>query len=219
MNTFFFIIKIIHISCGAIALLAGIGAIGFRKKVNIHKRFGKIYFWAMTVIFLSAIYLTLVKWNVFLLCVAFFSYYQCLVAFRSLRLKKIHLGQRPKKFDWAIEIFFGTAHIGFIVFALIQFFNGALEIGIVSLVFGATGMRGNWNTLKRLQGKLTDKNYWLVAHISGMLGSYIGAITAFTVNNNQWIGLPDLLAWLGPTAVLVPFIIYEIRKLKPSTLV
>lgn len=208
------IIKVLHIIFGAVALLAGLGAILFRKKVNYHKVFGKIYFYSMSLIFISAIYLSLIKSNVFLLCVAFFSFYQCLVAFRALRLKKIHINQRPKRLDWVIEIVFCSAHIGFVAFAIYQFILGNYSIGIVSFVFGVTGLNANRGTINRLKGKVTEKNYWLIAHVSGMLGSYIGAITAFTVNNNQRLGMPDLLAWLGPTVVLVPFIIFEVRKLR-----
>jgi hypothetical protein len=50
-------------------------------------------------------------------------------------------------------------------------------------------------------------------HLGGMLGSYIGAFTAFLViNNSRWIHAPEIVAWLGPTIVLVPLIIYELNK-------
>jgi hypothetical protein len=73
-------------------------------------------------------------------------------------------------------------------------------------------LRGNQNTINRFRKKLVYKNYWLLAHISGMLGSYIGAITAFTVNNSRNIPLPNIVLWLGPTVFLVPLIIYELRR-------
>ena len=63
------IILIIHIIAGAIALLGGLLAIIFRNNVKKHKPVGKIYFFAMTVIFLSAIFLSIFKSNVFLFCV------------------------------------------------------------------------------------------------------------------------------------------------------
>jgi hypothetical protein len=50
-----------------------------------------------------------------------------------------------------------------------------------------------------------------------MLGSYIGAFTAFFVNNNaRWIHLPEIIAWLGPTAFITPLIIFELRKYKKA---
>lgn len=208
----FKIILVLHIIAGSLALLSGLFAIIFRNKVKIHKPIGKIYFWAMTVIFVSAIYMSIAHTNVFLFCVAFFTYYACLTAYRSLKLKKLHLDQKPTKFDWAIEIFFGFIHISFIAVALYFLFTGNTALGIISLVFGILGVRGNYFTLQRFRKKLVYKNYWLLAHIGGMLGSYIGAITAFTVNNERWIHAPGIVLWLGPTVFLVPLIIYEIRK-------
>lgn len=208
----FKIILIIHIIAGSLALLSGLFAIIFRNKVKIHKPIGKIYFWAMTVIFLSAIYMSIAHTNVFLFCVAFFTYYACLTAYRSLKLKKLHLDQKPTKFDWAIEIFFGVMHILFIAVAIYFLVKGNTTVGIISLVFGVLGIRGNYFTLQRFRKNLVFKNYWLLAHIGGMLGSYIGAITAFTVNNERWIHAPGIVLWLGPTVFLVPLIIYEIKK-------
>jgi hypothetical protein len=208
----FKIILILHIIAGSLALLSGLFAIIFRNKVKIHKPIGMIYFWAMTVIFVSAIYMSIAHENVFLFCVAFFTYYACLTAYRSLKLKKLHLDQKPTNFDWAIEIFFGFMHISFIALALYFLINSNSTIGIISLVFGILGIRGNYFTLQRFRKKLVYKNYWLLAHISGMLGSYIGAITAFTVNNEKWIPAPGIVLWLGPTVFLVPLIIYEIKK-------
>jgi uncharacterized membrane protein len=214
MQNFSLLIKIIHISAGAMALLSGFFAILFRKRVKIHKPIGRVYFWSMTVIFCSAIYMAFVKFNVFLFCVAFFTYYACLTAYRALRLKRLHLDQEPDKLDWVIEAFFGSMHLAFIGFAFFQLYQGQFSIGMVSLVFGLFGLQGNYSTIQRLKKRLAFKNYWLLAHISGMLGSYIGAITAFTVNNYERIPLPPIVLWLGPTLVLAPFIAYEVRTHK-----
>jgi len=212
MQNLSLVIKIIHISAGAMALISGLFAILFRKRVNIHKPIGRIYFWSMTVIFTSAIYMAFVKFNVFLFCVAFFTYYACLTAYRALRLNRLHLDQEPDKFDWIIEAFFGSMHLAFVCFALYQLYKGQLALGIVSLVFGILGLQGNYSTIQRLKKRLAFKNYWLLAHISGMLGSYIGAITAFTVNNYERIPLPPVVLWLGPTVLIVPFIVYETKQ-------
>jgi hypothetical protein len=55
----------------------------------------------------------------------------------------------------------------------------------------------------------------LQRHISGMIGSYTGAITAFLVNQGNHLKfIPEVILWLAPTAILTPLIIFEIRKLK-----
>jgi len=207
-------ILILHIISGVLALLSGLFAIIFRNKVKIHKPIGKIYFWAMTFIFVSAIYMSITHSNIFLFCVAFFTYYSCLTAYRSLKLKKLHLDQKPMWYDWAIEIFFGLMHIGFIILGIILLNIPNVSFGIISLVFGLIGIRGNQLTVQRFRKKLVYKNYWLLAHIGGMLGSYIGAITAFFVNNSAIIPVPNIVLWLGPAAFIVPLITFEVKKYK-----
>ncbi|MCA0430865.1 MAG: hypothetical protein LCH32_10230 [Bacteroidetes bacterium] len=211
-------VLIFHIFSGSISLVAGLFAILLRNKVTYHKKVGKIYFYSMTAVFISAIILAVNHKNIFLFCVSFFSYYSCLTAYRSLHLKQLHINQKPLLFDWIIEAFFGFIHIGFVLFSIYILFIGRLDFGIISLIFGAIGLRGNYITYKRLKGHVTYKSYWLMAHIGGMLGSYIGAITAFLVNNNnRWIQLPNIVAWIGPTAFIVPLIIFELKKHKKHT--
>ena len=214
METFIRVTLIIHITSGCTALLAGLMAIIFRKKVHKHRPFGKIYFWSMTIIFVTAIYISVYKSNVFLFCVAFFTYYACLTAYRSLKLKHIHQGQKGKNIDWIIEAFFGTIHLCFVSLGVYLITHDNKEFGIICSVFGTIGLRANYLNIKRLRGYIEYTNYWLLAHLAGMIGSYIGAVTAFLVNNNRWIHMPNLIAWLGPTVLLVPLIFYELNRVK-----
>ncbi len=212
MERFIQISLIIHVVLGSVSLLTGLGAILFRNKVKTHRPFGKVYFWCMTFVFITAFYISIYRENVFLFFVSVFTYYSAITAYRSLSLKKLHLDQKPHWIDWAIEGVFGTMHCLFILFAVYIFIKGNVAFGSISFVFGVIGLRGNISNIMRLRKKLTYKNYWLLAHIGGMLGSYIGAFTAFVVNNNRWIGAPDVLVWLGPTVLLVPLMIFELRK-------
>jgi hypothetical protein len=214
METFINVSLIIHITAGCLALLAGLLAIIFRNDTRTHRPFGKVYFWCMTIIFITAMYISVYRKNIFLFCVAFFTYYACLTAFRSLKLKNIHKGQKPKTIDWIIEIVFGTMHVAFVAFGIYLLNDQNKEFGVICTVFGVLGLRGNYLSIKRLRGYIDYSNYWLLVHLGGMLGSYIGAITAFLVNNNRWIHMPNLIAWLGPTVLLVPLIIYEIKRVK-----
>lgn len=197
---------------GALALLFGLLAIVLRKQTPRHKPIGRIYFWSMAFVFISALYMASVKFNPFLLGVAFFSFYASLTAYRALRLKELHLGQRPTLLDWGIEGCFGLAHLVFVGFAMFQFYRGHWEMALVALLFGLFGLNGNWNTWKRFTRKPKFRRYWLLAHLGGMLGSYIAAITAFVVNNADWFPVPQLVLWLGPTLLILPFIIREGRK-------
>ena len=223
METFIRISLIIHVLAGSLALFAGLGAILLRNNVKSHRPFGKVYFWCMTVVFITAVYISSYKGNIFLFCVSFFTYYSCLTAFRSLKLKKLHVDQKPHWVDWGIEALFGITHFGFVCFGVLLLSGkdksimggGMTEFGVICLVFGLLGLNGNRQSIKRLRGNVEHSNYWLLAHIGGMLGSYIGAITAFMVNNNnRFIHLPQIMAWLGPAVILVPLIIYEVSRFK-----
>jgi len=208
----FIILKIIHVVAGTSALLSGALAIALRNKVKYHRVVGRVYFWSMLVVFLTSVYIGLARMNLFLICVGFFTFYMCVTAYRSLKLKKIPHQQKPLTIDWLIELLFGCAHLFFVFLAIWFFARQNYEVTFVALVFGSFGLLGNYNTLKRFKQVQKHKNFWLLAHISGMLGSYIGAITAFVVNNSAYIPLPPVVLWLGPTVLLTPFIVYENRK-------
>lgn len=73
-----------------------------------------------------------------------------------------------------------------------------------------------------LSAKMRRKN-WLSKHISGMLGSYIGIVTATIVVNIPKVPvlneLPVLLFWFLPTIIGTPFIYkvgekYKTKKIK-----
>ncbi|WP_134699391.1 DUF2306 domain-containing protein [Ammoniphilus sp. YIM 78166] len=70
-----------------------------------------------------------------------------------------------------------------------------------------------------LSAKFKWKN-WLGSHIGGMLGSYIGIVTATIVVNISKIPvlneLPVLIFWFLPTIMGTPFIIRIGRKYKTS---
>lgn len=212
MQEIYFFIKALHIFCGAVALVFGLLAILYRGKTAVHKKVGRVYFWSMGLIFVTALYMASVKFNLFLLGIAFFSYYSCLTAFRALRLKKLHQGQKPATIDWVIESCFGLAHLAFVGFAIYQLASSRVALGTVSLVFGLLGLNGNRSTYNRLTRKPVYRNYWLLGHLGGMLGSYIATITAFVVNNEDWFSVPPMVLWLAPTVLIVPFIVVEVRK-------
>ncbi|SDH87060.1 hypothetical protein SAMN05216352_103140 [Alteribacillus bidgolensis] len=68
-------------------------------------------------------------------------------------------------------------------------------------------------------GKKKWKN-WLSSHIGGMLGSYIGIVTATLVVNVHRIPLlnefPVLLFWFLPTIIGTPLIFMVGRKYSPT---
>jgi uncharacterized membrane protein len=133
---------IIHIAAGALSLLFGMIAFFLRKNTPKHKPIGRIYFWCMTLIFITGIFLSLARALVFFFLIAVFSYYSAIVAYRSLRLKNLHKGQKPLLIDWMIQGIAGLSFLGMIGFALVVYFNRHSVNALVPFVFGAFGLSG-----------------------------------------------------------------------------
>jgi hypothetical protein len=90
--------------------------------------------------------------------------------------------------------------------------------GVIPVAFGLLGLVGVYrNTMRFIKGP-RETNYWLKIHVGNMLGSYIGAITAFIVNQSEHIPLNPIILWLGPTAILFPVIVAELKKIKSEPL-
>jgi ABC-type enterochelin transport system permease subunit len=60
------------------------------------------------------------------------------------------------------------------------------------------------------QNTITSKD-WLTRHIGLMMGSFIGAVTAFLVVNIR-LFQPAWLIWFAPTFILVPVMLFWTRK-------
>jgi hypothetical protein len=94
------------------------------------------------------------------------------------------------------------------------FFMALTGYGFALTGYGARRFRREpW--LMRLLGK-----QWIVAHIVGVIGSYIVLWTAFYVDNAHLIPglnqLPPLTFWVLPTAIGIPFIVRSISRFVPK---
>jgi len=65
-------------------------------------------------------------------------------------------------------------------------------------------------------------NQWVVAHIVGMIGSYVVLWTAFYVDNAHLIPLlnqlPQPTFWVLPTLIALPFLVLSISRFAPKTI-
>ena len=208
MEILFKILLIIHISCGTIGLLIGSYVLFAKKGDAAHKKTGSIFFYAMVINAWVSLVLAKLHPNLFLFIVGIFSLYLLLTGKHYLQKKTVADVQTT---DWILLGFMLIFGIAFICLGIYYVLNGA-NFGIVSIVFGLLGLRFVFNDYKNFTGQSTIKNYWLTSHIQRMIGSYIAAATAFLVVNNTL--LPNVLAWLLPTAILVPLIFKWSKKYK-----
>lgn len=218
MEKIFTITIIIHVFAGIGALIFGALAIILKKNTPKHKPVGRFYFYCMTTIFVTGVFLSVCKGLLFLFFIAIFTYYSTIIAYRALRLKNLHNGQKPAKIDWIVEAIAGVTFVGLIIFAVHYYIQHQDMNALIPLTFGTFGLWGVIKNTQRLLNKPKETLYWLKMHIGNMLGSYIGAITAFVVNQAEHIPLPQIVLWLGPAAILVPIIVVELKKVKTHPL-
>ncbi len=205
MKLFNFLLYI-HIASGIVSLLLGIFILLEKKGNTKHKKFGIFYFYSMLLAAIISFPLSYLHPNYFLFIVGVFTSYMLLTGKRSLKLKEV---SDVKKIDWILTLTMFLFGIVFVSFGLYQLINFN-TFGVVFLVFGSISILFVWRDFGNYRGKSRYKNFGLTTHIQRMIGSYIATVTAFLVVNNTI--LPDTIAWLLPTVLLVPLIIKWVKK-------
>jgi len=197
----------LHIGCGAVAFVCAPVALATAKGGKTHRRWGKIYFWAMAGVAVTALILSFALPIFFLAMVAVFSFYSAFAGYRILSLKDMYTGARPKAVDWlAAVITFLSSLLLFLMGIVRPQLMGVgviqvagHEVSIVSVVFGLIGMRMGQGSISGFLKPPTEKIFWWFDHMQGMMGSYIAALTAFSaVNLSRWFGAAWWV-WLWPT--------------------
>jgi len=212
----------IHILAGTVALFVAPGALLTVKGGLAHRRWGKIYFWAMTVVAVTALGVGYWRSRVFLVLVAVFSFYAALSGYRVLYRKRPELGQGATAFDWTAAVLTLAASSALIVMGILQPSPTWRQLRNVAMVLGTIGLflagRDVWAFVKPPK----DRNAWWFHHMTSMLASYIAVVTAFSVVNFTF--LPVTAKWLWPTIIGTPAIFiwvtyYKTRfnRRKPAT--
>ncbi|MBL7923235.1 MAG: hypothetical protein JNL88_03465 [Bacteroidia bacterium] len=202
----------LHILSGSAALLAGPLAMLKQDGGRFHRRSGLVYFWSMLVIFITSMVLSLARENWFLFMVGLFSCYLVVTGYRALSLKMLHRGQKAERFDWVLLFLSSLATLGLFTSGAWFFLKEQNSFGIVPLVFGIVMGSGVRKDYRRFTVPPTEKNHWLIRHITSMMGGYIATVTAFLVQNVST--RPAFVAWLLPTLVITPLIVLTVRKIK-----
>ena len=210
----------LHVAFGSIALAAVPAALWVRKGPGLHRIFGRTFLWAMAVVLLTAQFMWQKKGHFFLVPLSIVTVFLIYSGYRALSRR----GRRPAGPAWAAaDLGAGTiaAATGAFVYFYWQGATGGLMlqlrpvfvgIGTIAICFALSDFLGY--ALPR------SKTGWILSHFSGMLASYISAVTAFVVINAH--GVPMVLRWLVPSAIGAGSIItYSLRtvRLRPSNLI
>lgn len=195
----------LHIAGGTIALLLGLFIIIARKGTNLHRLTGRIYFWGITAVCITALYMAFYKNIPFLLMIAVFSYYPVYNGFRRIREKNRFQSRFADKIIYSLSLLFCA---GMAVYSVLE---RELILGVFTVLF-FVALRTDFALY--LRNATPPRGTYLLSHVGSMLGSYIAAVTAFfVVNFSEQV--PGLLLWLGPTIVgtpLISFYIYRYSK-------
>ena len=212
----------LHIACGVVAFVCAPVALATVKGGKTHRRWGKIYFWAMAGVAVTALILSFALPIFFLAMVAVFSFYAAFYAYRILYLKDRYKGASATPVDWIAASVTALSSLllflmGFLKPALM--FVGQIQVAghtvsIVSIVFGLLGMRMGIGSIVGFLSRPREKMFWWYGHMQGMIASYIAAMTAFSsVNLSPWFGAAWWV-WLWPTMIGVPAIAIWTRYYK-----
>ncbi|RYD74005.1 MAG: DUF2306 domain-containing protein, partial [Verrucomicrobiaceae bacterium] len=174
MDTLFLAFLWTHIAAGTMALLAGPIAMVARKGGQNHRRGGRLFFWAMMWIAISAVALSLMRSGTFLLLVGVFSFYLTFTGYRIIYRKTP--AQRAGAIDWIAAILALAGSLGLVVWAQTQAARG---IALVSLTFAGIGAIFAITDMARFIRPPSDPNAWWFVHMTRMLASYIATVTAF----------------------------------------
>ncbi len=208
---------IIHIIAGISTLIAGPVAIFYNfKDRRKHRLAGKIFFYAMLVVCVSA-WMGYVKrpdqpFFQFLLGVAMIVLASVLRGVRAmLFMKNLH---KPGGFDIAYTVLLGLTGMWLFSRSLWHFEHGTMIA--LPILFGVFGVMALSDTVKNsrlfLMKQAVSGLDWYRLHVGSMLGAFTASTTAFTVNAATF--LPWYLQWFGPFLAIVPLQIYFGRKLR-----
>lgn len=190
----------LHIASGYLALVTGSVIMLLKKGNGQHKKIGIVFYVAMNAVVVSALLLSLLKWNLFLLHVAIFVAYQNIAGRRSITDKTLN----PRFVDYFILL---SAALNAIF--MLKSLNGVLIVfGSISAFLVINDLRIYYTLRKESP---LPKMAWLRRHIGMMMGAYIGAFTAFLTVNVHFVR-PEWIVWIGPTVLFVPLMTYFTNK-------
>jgi uncharacterized membrane protein len=198
-----------HILAGGGAFVLAPLALVTAKGGKAHRRWGKIYFWCMAGVALSALVMAAYRPILFLALVAIFSFYAAFTAYRVLGQKAAWEGKSVvRPLDWLAAILCLAASAALALFGAIRP-ELVQNLRIPAVVFGAIGMRISGRAMWRFTHPPTDKMFWWYTHLQGMIGSYIAAWTAFCLVTIGPVvgGKAQLWLWLVPVSIGLPAII------------
>ena len=203
------ILLAIHIAAGSVALLTTAIALVTPKGERWHVLAGRIYAVGMTVVFVTAVPLAILGSSIFLLLIAFFSFYLVFAGWRFARNRQ----RRAHPVDWAAVGILAVTGLGMWGYAIIIGLNGSSQ-WVTLLLFGGIALALSLADA-RFHQKQPGGARRVARHLTNMMAGAIATITAVAVVNVNME--PVWVPWVVPTIVITPLIVWwNIRTLRPA---
>ncbi len=215
MQTFLKLALYLHIFAGFTALVTGLVPMIAKKGGEAHILWGKVYYWAMFLVALTALIRFQMQLRlIFLSGIAVFSFYNTFTGVRLIRRKE---NPKPEFIDWFGATLMIIYSFGMVYFGYLALQKNNVFFTTLFAIFGIFMFVLALEDLRVFMGKkLIDNDapvptrYWFQNHISRMGGSYIATVTAFLVVNNP-PQIPGLVVWIAP-GVIGGIVIGRTRK-------
>ena len=205
MESVFKVFLVLHVAAGTTGLITGPLSMMVQKGGKNHILIGLIFYYAMLVVSLSSFVLAVIHNIPFLFAVGVFTAYLNLTGRRFMTQMQRGKPNQTGNYEKIVAILTGISGLYFLSYGIYILSKGG-TFGLVFLAFSFGITRFLITDYNLIVKKNVEKLFWLRQHISRMMGAMIAAFTAFAVVNAT--GRLSLMAWFGPTVVLVPFIIY-----------
>ena len=199
----------IHIGAGAVSLLAAAVAVFTAKGQSAHVRSGRVYAMGMTLVFLTAVPLALLGADIFLLLIAFFSFYLVFAGWRFARNRQ----RRAHPVDWIAVAVIAATGLCMWGYAVVLVIYGGSQ-WVTLLVFGGIAIALGLADARFHQTQPGGARR-VARHLTNMMAGTIATITAVTVVNVDME--PVWVPWILPTVVITPLIVWwNVRVLRRS---
>ena len=191
----------IHILAGSTALLAAVFPVVTKKGGKNHVRAGRVYALAMTVIFVTALPLAILGDDIFLLIIAFFSFYLVFAGWRFAR----NSVRKPHSVDWAAVTIMAVTGLAMWAYGAVIGLSGN-SLWIPLAVFGTIAVALSVADAQYHRNWSEAANQRIQRHLTNMLAGTIATLTAVAVVNIDFE--PAWIVWIAPTALITPLIVW-----------
>jgi uncharacterized membrane protein len=207
---------VLHVIAGFVALITLWLPLFFRKGEKYHRLTGWIFTASMFLISGTSVHMAFYRiwfdpdltteqfsFYLFLTFIAILSFATAMYGLRVLKFKQ-HEGEHRYVVDWLIPSVLLISAVAMSVYGFIVGEPLLAWFPIVGMFLSISHMLYWWR-------RPSNKESWVIEHLTGMLSCGISTVTAFVV-----FGAPRVFAmsqapiwlWFAPTIVLVPLIVY-----------